>query len=412
MGLQEEDSAKATGPAANRRRFLRKTSPGWAGWLTDPRSTVLVLLALIVGLGGGRRWLQAIRGRRAIGRLEDPGVAPQEVRAAAEHGRGALMELFRLLGTGQDPAVREAAGQALATLWARDELVDEEEMAIVRRGYSATWRARRRYPREIRARIPFEIQYGLGFLKEDGPGFPPGALEWSHRVVGTEKASLESFSPWSPGPARVAFTLDPEDFQGRGPFRLVLQTKARPRRGAGHTLSSSWELELPHLPFTFELDPQLEVNALLALADESRAEAFRHALQLEVGERSGTEPRFLPLNQGFALRDPPELVVRTPLPCDLAHTLSVEIEGIPGRFKAGSLIVSGQGLAGGSEISRRFALEPIEGFPEGAIDRPGERRLRLVLSSSPDLGWTDPDTRSVWPGEIITDWVTVRVVRL
>ncbi len=86
----------------------------------------------------------------------------------------------------------------------------------------------------------------------------------------------------------------------------------------------------------------------------------------------------------------------TPLPCDLAHRLDVEIEGVPGRFRAGSVVVSGQesGLGLRTRDPRRFPLGPIAGLPPDAIDRPGERRIRLVLTADPDLGWADPDVRS------------------
>jgi hypothetical protein len=35
----------------------------------------------------------------------------------------------------------------------------------------------------------------------------------------------------------------------------------------------------------------------------------------------------------------------------------------------------------------------------------------VVLTADPDLGWTDPDVRSVWPGTLVTDWTTVRIIR-
>ena len=56
----------------------------------------------------------------------------------------------------------------------------------------------------------------------------------------------------------------PADFETEGPHRLVLQTRVRT---VG--LTTPWELELPHVPFTFEFDPRLEVDALFALPDEA-----------------------------------------------------------------------------------------------------------------------------------------------
>jgi hypothetical protein len=34
-----------------------------------------------------------------------------------------------------------------------------------------------------------------------------------------------------------------------------------------------------------------------------------------------------------------------------------------------------------------------------------------VLEANADLGWTDPDIRSVWPGTIETVWINVELVR-
>ena len=94
------------------------------------------------------------------------------------------MELFRILGTADDPGLRDAAGVALARLWAKDQLIVEEEKAIVARGYAVTWRARRRYPRRLAAPIPVEVTYGVPFLRAGEGGVGPERVEWSHRILG------------------------------------------------------------------------------------------------------------------------------------------------------------------------------------------------------------------------------------
>src|SRR5207244_4450339 len=135
----------------------------------------------------------------------------------------------------------------------------------------------------------------------------------------------------------------------------------------------------------------LAVDALLALADEARAEAIGRATRLEAIEPPGDEISYLPLDADFALRNPPALAVTTPLPCDLAHAVEVEFEGHSGRLAAGAIVLSGQGVKDAAPPSVRvFPLGPIVGLPLGAIDRPGERRLRAVLTANPNLGWADP----------------------
>jgi hypothetical protein len=177
-------------------------------------------------------------------------------------------------------------------------------------------------------------------------------------------------------------------------------------------LTDSWEPDLPHAPFSFEFDPLLAVDALLAAADDARADAFARAVRLEAPPGRPDGPTLLDLGPEFALRDPPSIVIETPLPCDLAHAITIEFEDIPGRFSAGPLVLSGQGGATPSAPeSRQFPIGPAISLPPGTLDRPGEHRLRATLTADPELGWADPDVRSIWPGTIVTEWLPVRVLR-
>jgi hypothetical protein len=368
---------------------------------------VLLVLFLIVLIGGGRKLLRSWRGRGVLGRLTAPGVTVEDAAAAVEFGREGLMDLFRILGTAESAEVRSAAGHALSILWARDELIAEEEQALVRRGFEVTWQARRRYPRALRGAIPMAVSYSLPFLRADGGGIAPKNLEWSHTIVGARRAALEVESPWKAGPGRADFTVVPDDFATNGPHQLVLKTRVRT---VG--LTGSWELELPQMPLSFEFDPQLAVDALFTLPDTARGEAFARAVRLAASESDERGASFLELNVAMALRNPPEVAVTLPLPCDLAHAIVLEFEGIPGRFGAGALILSGQGLRGGAaESVRSFALEPTAPVPFEALDRPGRYRVRVILEPDAERGWADPDVRSIWPETIVTEWVEVEVVR-
>src|SRR5262249_39036714 len=207
--------------------------------------------------------------------LGEGGGTTAPVEPAAERGRGGLMGLVPLLGSARSEAQRQSAGYALSVLWARDELIAEEEKALVRRGFEVRWRARMRYPRALRSEVPISVRFGVPFLREDGRGVRPTNLEWSYRVLGARRASLEVDSPWTPGPGRAEFTLWPPASETRGPPRLVLRARVRT---AG--LTGSWELELPHLPFTFEFDPRLATDALLALPDSARGEEIGRRVRL------------------------------------------------------------------------------------------------------------------------------------
>ena len=170
-------------------------------------------------------------------------------------------------------------------------------------------------------------------------------------------------------------------------------------------LTDAWEFDLPHMPFSFEFDPHLAVDALLTLPDDARAATLAHAVRLQ--PRSESEPPAEPLDLGpeMVLRDPPALFLAAPLPCDLAHQLGIEFEGIFGTWPAGTVVA----LANSPSESR--PIGPIPTFPVEAIDRPGPRRIRAILGADPGLGWTVPEVRSIWPGTITTDWVDVRIIR-
>ncbi len=387
----------------------------WSHWLGEPKFAVWFALVLIVVLGGGRKLLRGWRLRRAVERLDAADLTAADVAAAAEYGRDGLIELFQVLGTGGTEELRAAAGHALSVLWARDELVDEEEKALIRRGYEATWVARRRYPRDLKREIPIAVVYGVPFLRVEGGGIAPDDLEWSHAIEGARRAALEEGSPWKPGPGRHVFTLIPGDFPTNGPHTLVLKARVRTRRRAG-ALGKPWEIELPPVPLRFEFDPQLRPEALFALVDAGRAGSIAQAIRLEVpgsvADHDGAS--FLDLGTAWAWRRPPEVVVATPLPCDLAHALTLEIEGISEPIPAGGIILSGQGTRDVQPVATHSCpLGPIEA-PETAwssIDRPGIRRVRAILTPDPDRGWGDPAVRSIWPESIITDWVEAEIVR-
>jgi hypothetical protein len=397
---------------ADRRPSRRQAIRRGRRWLSEPKTAVLLVVGGVLLAGGGRRLLHFWQARRGLTRLAEPDVTPEEIEAVARFGRSGLPELFRLFAEAPSQTLRDAAGRAISLLWAGDQLIAEEEQALTRRGYAATWSARRRYPRALRSPIPITVTYGLPFLSEAGPGIKPANLEWSHRITGARRAALEEYSPWTSGAGYLTFSVIPGDFDTSGPHRLALQARVRTR-----DLTDAWQIELPHLPFSFEFDPHLDVAALLGLADEPRGGAFARSVRLENEDVRGDAPtRFLDLNSEFTIRNPPRLVVVAPLPCDLAHQAYLEIENVDGRFPAGTLVVSGQGsIRGESQASvagsKTLPIGPVEPIPYEALDRPGPKRIRLVLEADADLGWTDPDVRSIWPGTIETGWVSVEIVR-
>jgi len=378
-----------------------------------PRAVVFAVLALVIGLGGGRRLLIAARARKAREELEEADVEPETVLDAARYGRSCLFELFRLLNEAARPEIRQAAGRALARIWAQDELIPEEERAIVRQGFEARWTARRRYPRAIQVPIPFEVSFGVPFLNGDTdedaePRVRADDLEWSYRIIGAERASLEAPSPWVPGGAGARFTIDPSDFPAHGPHRLVF----KPRVRTAERLTSRWELELPEVATTFEFDDQVKIEALLTHPDIHDQERLSCSIQLDaVVAPTGSETRFLELTSAFVLRDPPDLTIREPLPADLAHRIVVEFDHAEIPVPAGVAIITDRENTNPSGFPMRLPIGPLEGLPDSTFERPGDYRLRVRLEPDPHLGWADPRVRSLWPEAITTDWVAFKVIR-
>src|SRR5262249_26068287 len=155
------------------------------------------------------------------------------------------------------------------------------------------------------------------FLADEPGMIGPNDLQWSARVAGSRRASVESDTPWQPGPGRLAFTIDPADFPESGPHRLILQARVRTRghgpdwscdfgpgskaqaaAEAAGTPDPGWELDLPHVPFTLEFDTRLEVPALLGLPDAHRAEEIGRRVALAT---AADGPRFVPLTAALAL---------------------------------------------------------------------------------------------------------------
>lgn len=376
-----------------------------AAWLADPRSAVLILLGSIVVLGIGRKLLGEHRSRQAVARLAHDDATPAEVAAASAAGRGAMTELARLCETGATPALRHAAATSLLTLWAGDQLVAEEERAIAARLFEVQWKARRRYPRELSRPLGMEVRFGLMGV---GPSSPIRAEEllWSHRVVGSQRAAMEVFSDWQRGREAVAWALEPADFPGPGPHRLILETRLRWESSGG-----TWELGLPPSALSFELDPRLTLAAILGAPEEELTRRGAERVRLEPAEETGTA--FQALNDRFALRDPPRIVIAGTLPYDLAHRVSIEFDAPPTRCDALSIVLLATGGGDHDPTDRRILPFPSWlGPPEVPIDRPGPVRVRAVLTPDPELAWSDPAVRALWPVPLVTNWCDVRIVRL
>ena len=255
----------------------RDVPAGGRSWLSEPRTAVLIVLGGVVLIGGGRKLLQALAGPRAVARLAEPDVTPAEVEAVDRHRpRRAARPVPDPRRRRRGRRIRDAAGRAIAVALGPGP-ADRRGGAGPRppglRGRTGTPAA---LPPGLQAAIPITVTYGLPFLAGGRAG-REARRTWNGRTAspGPGGRALEESSPWTPGPGRSHFTIIPGDFETNGPHRLVLQTRVRT---AG--LTDSWEIELPHIPFSFEFDPRLEVDSLLALAGRRAGRGHRGAVRL------------------------------------------------------------------------------------------------------------------------------------
>ena len=173
------------------------------------------------------------------------------------------------------------------------------------------------------------------------------------------------------------------------------------------------------MPFNFEFDPILRLDAILTLPDATRDESVARAIRLEPARRRcGRDVRLIShwVTSGLCAIHPGSRW-RLPLPCDLAHAISIEFEGIAGRIprRPSRRQRAGAGAPAARPPSRtvirRFELGPSRAAAAG-FDRTARPAPNADLArSDPDRGWADPDIRSIWPGRTQTDWVEVEIVR-
>ena len=339
----------ATGSASRSRRS------GWC-W---PRSSSSAADAGSAGPGGLARPSARLRRTRRH---------PEQIEAVAEFGRAGAWELLRIFSTTEsEPCAgrRAGPGASLARRPAR------------RRGGTGAGPSRLFGDLEApvgatRARSmpasPSSSRYEVPFLPDDPARCRPDDLEWSHRIVGARRAPWKSSRRGRPGRGDVGFSIIPDDFPTNGPHRLVLQTRVRT---AG--LSDSWEIELPHVPFKFEFDPVLRLDAILTLSDAVRDETI-DARDPARAALAAMMPagRFAAARRRMGLRNPPRLAVTTPLPSDLAHAVSIEFDGharpIPGGLAHPQRPGPAPGGSSRAAEARRFDLGPIRAVPDG-VDR-------------------------------------------
>jgi hypothetical protein len=390
------------GPTARRPARAGARGGHWLDALLHPRTLVFLVLILAVIAGGGHKLLAAWRARRAANRLARGAATPEDIRSAGVHGRATAPELMDLLRPERDAPTRAAAGVALAQLWVADELVAEEEQAIVRVGHRIECTARRVYPRELRRPIPLGVRIDICALAP-GSALRDQNLQVAWKLDGARRLSYERYSAWTSPGEPFEFVVDPGDLPGRGPHRLAVGARVRT---VG--LTGAWELELGPRDLAIEFDEHLRVDAILTLPDAERGALMARAVRLRPSTVAAGEPG-VDFGGGMVAECPMELVCEAALPCDLAHRVALEIDGHTGLFECEPLVWPGAAAGARHPIWRAQSDPADQGV---APPRAGVARVRIVMEPDPERGWVHPAIRSVWPGKIVTDWQEIGLVRL
>jgi hypothetical protein len=384
----------------------RSTDERAGGRFNDPRRWVFIAVVGFLAIGGGRKWLTGRRGRAMADKLAENTASPEEILSSAKFGRIVVHDLFRAMSEAPTPEHRLAATESLVALWKADELIPEEEKAIVNRSLFVDWQIRRKYPKGLRGPIGIRVRYGMPTLANASlNAWLHEHLRWSHRVTGTRRAADDVWANAGVAPPRHHFEFMGEDFPDDGPHRLILHLKV-----ATHALTDNWTLELPAQSTSFEWDDKLQSGALAGMPDSGRAEAWRKVIELSVPSGDDATPVLVVLDDRFAIRNPPLPMIAMPMPSDMAHAAFLELENVAGRWSVGEWIEPTVSAVGG-KIPKLLPEQATPEDPPPILDRGGAYRARFVLEPRPERGWSDPAIRSVWPERIESDWTTVEIVR-
>lgn len=409
---QESPLERADRSGANPSTPVRK--PGQRGLeqrrekpFSDPRRWLFVTVVAFLVIGGGRRWLAGRRGLKMAERLAGNQATVDEIRTSHQFGRVVVPELFRILSEGATAELRLAALEALVRLWRADELIPEEEKAILTRSFIVDWQIRRKYPRLLTGPIQIRAFYGPPSLPDqDLNDWLMSHLRWSHRVAGTRHAAHDAWENSGVAPPRVQTQVIAEDFPEDGSHRLMLHVRVKTWE-----LTDNWELDLPAQSTAFEWDDHLKPGALATLPDDDRAVKWKQSIAFHGPSGDDAVPIFVQLDEQFSLRNPPLPGLALPLPCDLAHRVYMELKEVPGRFQIGEWVESSQAKINEGFIPKLWPDRVIAEVSGNLLAHGGRYLMRIQLEPAPERGWSDPMVRAVWPEPIATDWVEVDVVR-
>lgn len=393
----------------------RDSSPGEQ--MKDPRRWMFLAVVAFLLIGGGRKWHRSWQGRKLANRIADGLASSDEILLSSRYGRIAVPDLFHLLSsTETEQTKKNAALRALISLWREDELIIEEEKAIIIRSFEVQWKHRRKYPRDMTGSFTIHASFGLPQLIDNElTSWLEKHLQWSSRITGSRRATDQQWKTSDAFRPKIQCDINPEDFPENSVHRIGLYVRLKTR-----DLSSNWELELPATNSSFEWDEYLQTDALKAPFSDEEANQLNNALQwvpIAGSDQVALTMNHVKISPEFAVANPPLCMVQRPLPRDLAHQIYLEIQGVSRMIPVGEWVValrnSDSVLNPEAEVTcPPWEISPEDLLSDSEISRAGNHMIRLILEPVTHRGWANPDVRSVYSGRIEMPWINVELVRL
>lgn len=410
---QEEKPGRVDRTGANPSTPVRKPGQRREGQpqspMSDPRRWVFIAVTAFLVLGGARKWLAGNRGRKMADRIANGQANLAEISNSAVHGRSVLPDLLSLLQDEAPADRKNAALEALIKLWRADELIAEEEKAILSRAIQVSWKQRRKYPRDFSGQFQITALFRLPLLADKSCNeWLRNHLRFETRVTGTRRATDEQWKPLPADSSQLTMEIESRDFPEDSIHRLMLFIRVKTEG-----LTSDWSLDLPGQATSFEWDHHLKSMALKAESDEKEAMIMQEALAWElIADADEMQLQNVAISPGFAIHHPPVAMLAIPLPRDIAHEAMLEIEEVSSNIRLKKWVIASRGSVSTAEKQfKQIPLEMMGLIDDSAISRAGKYRARLLLNPKPELGWADPEIRSVWPGRLTSPWVEIEIVR-
>ena len=377
--------------------------------MVDPRRWIFIAVVAFLIFGGIRRWMAARAGQKTADRIANGIASQDEIRNSFRHGRAVLPDLLAMLGEETSIDQKKAAFEALLRLWQADELIPEEEKAILTRAFQIRWKQRRKLPRDFSGIFQIHVFIGLPEIEDEScRQWLKSHLTWEMRVSGTRRATDDQWKKINDSEMKLVIEINSRDFPEETVHRIMLHTRATTTH-----LTSNWVLDLPSQSTSFEWETHLKALALRADFDDAESKEMQSGLIWRESElESNQESQLLQISHSFGIFKLPTPQLKLPLPRDISHDVILIIDGINSHISLNHAVMECRQQPASTQQIRTLPLKIQNLIADDQISHAGKYKARLILKPRPELGWADPEIRSVWPESLEFPSIEIEIVRL